>query len=180
MVDFSGADVQSIEEALERHRPGAWRRLKAADLEQRSALMARAGWSLAVPAGQFAREGVDRLLLIIDRAFPKSEPRVIVSSLKLGEWPHVEKDGLLCLRRTSWRACAGDRAITSIVDASSLLNYDEPRRRQEFAREFSAYWTQLLSQTEVGPLFMTLTAPGPPTRDVFFCKVRQGRSHHPR
>jgi hypothetical protein len=174
MVDFSGADVQSIEEALERHRPGAWRRLKAADLEQRSGLMARAGWRLEVPPGQFAVEGVDQLLLIIDRAFPKSEPRVIVSSLKLGEWPHVEKDGVLCLRRTSWGASAGDRAITSIADASSLLNYDESRCRQEFAREFSAYWTQLLSQTEVGPIFMTLTAPGPPTREVFFARLGKG------
>jgi hypothetical protein len=174
MADFSGADVQSIEEALERHRPGAWRRLKAADLEQISALIARAGWSLAVPVGQYAHERVDRLLLIIDRAFPKSEPRVIVPSLKLGEWPHVEKDGVLCLRRTSWGASAGDRAITSTADASSLLNYDEPRRRQEFAREFSAYWAQLLSQTEAGPLFMTLTASGPPTREVFFARLSKG------
>jgi hypothetical protein len=172
-VNFSGADVQSIEEALEKHRPGQWRRLGAAALEQHSALMPRAGWQLDVPAGQFACSSVDRLLLLIDHAFPKSEPRVVSSSLQIGSWPHVESNsGVLCLRRTLWSASAGDRAVATIADAGALLDFDAARRKVEFDREFAAYWGYLVSAG--GPTFMTLTAPQPQSREIHFAKCRNG------
>lgn len=173
-VNFSCAHVGSIESALEQHRPGAWRRLGIAELEQHSDLPATAGWHLKVREGQFACAGVNRIHLVIDNAFPTSEPRVIVPSLKLGEWPHVEAGGLLCLIRTARSASAGDRAMGCISYARDLLNFDDARRKQEFAREFAAYWAHNISVSSSAPLFMTLTAPLAGSREIYFARYRKG------
>ena len=173
-MDFSGADIQSIEEAFQTHRAGGWRRLDAATLAQHPALLVRAGWHLDVPQGQFTGAPVDRLLLLLGHAFPKSELRVVAPALKLGDWPHVESGGVLCLRRTSWSASAGDRAIANIADACEILDFDEARCKAEFAREFSAYWVHMLSAGSAAPTFMTLMAPEARSREIFFAKYRKG------
>ena len=171
-VGFCGEDILSIEAELAQHRPGGWRRLHLGEIDHVPRLAARAGWRLDVPAGQFVCERVDCMHLLIDHAFPRTEPRVVIPSLDLGDWPHVEPDGVLCLRKTSWGKDPGDRAIQCIDDASTLLDFDEARCRDEFTREFSAYWNQRVHAG--APVFITLNMPAGPTRPIFFAPWRNG------
>lgn len=168
-IDFSGPDVNSIELALEAARPGGWRRLDAAALD--TFIRPRAGWALSVPAGQFAASNVDQLYVLIDAAFPASEPRIVAPSLELGGWPHVEPGGVLCLRRTSWTATPGDRVLRALADAGEVLDLSEAERTVEFVREFGAYWGQLLS-AEATP-FIALMAPNPPDAEIFFARLER-------
>lgn len=168
-VDFSGPEVNSIELAFEAVRPGGWRRLDAAALD--TFIRPRAGWVLSVPAGQFAASKVDQLYVLIDTEFPASEPRIVSPSLELGEWPHVEPGGLLCLPRTSWAAPPGDRVLRALADAGEVLDLSEAERTAEFAREFGAYWAQLLSTD--APPFIALMAPNPPDAEIFFARLER-------
>ncbi|MDB6086701.1 MAG: hypothetical protein JWN43_4582, partial [Gammaproteobacteria bacterium] len=174
-VDYSGDDVQSIEQALQAARPGGWWRLDAATLGRFSGIDPRAGWSLAVPNGRFASPGVDRLYVLIDAAFPYSEPRVVAPALKLGDWPHIEADGVLCLTPTRWDASPGDRAVGMLDYAAEVLNMGDARRKEEFAREFVAYWGQLASAGPDVPFFVTLMAPQATSRELFFARSRMNR-----
>lgn len=171
-VDFSGEEVRSIEAQLAQHRPGGWRRLLFGEIDRVPRLAARAGWYLDVPAGQFVCDRVDYIHLLIDHAFPRTEPRVVIPSLDLGDWPHVEPNGVLCLQKTSWGKDPGDRAIECLVDASELLDYDDARCRDEFTREFSSYWNQRVHAD--APVFLTLNVPTGPTRSIYFSRMRNG------
>lgn len=169
-MDFDGADVAAIESALDAQRPGGWCRLGEKTLAQYLGIGPRAGWRVDVPRGQVALPGIDHFLLLIDSAFPWSEPRVIAPQATADfTWPHVERGGLLCLKRTRYDAGAADRALACLSYACELLNYGERKRREEFAREFSAYWNQKLPEKRPGPLFLSLVVPGSASRDIFYC-----------
>lgn len=170
-VDFSGPDVESIELALEAARPGGWQRLDAAALEAFPTIRTRAGWVLSVPDGQFAASTADQLYILIDAAFPASEPRIVAPALELGQWPHVEPGGVLCLRRTSWAATSGDRVLRALADAGEVLDLSEADRTAEFAREFAAYWGQFASSSADAPRFIALMAPNPPDAEIFFARL---------
>jgi hypothetical protein len=174
-LDFSGTDVADIEAALEAQRPGGWRRLNAAILEQYSNIDPRAGWRVAVPAGQFLCDKVDHLHLLIDSAFPASDPRVVAPQLGVGDWPHVEPRGLLCLVRRTWSVTADVRAISALGDAAAVLQLNDEDRRREFSREFVAYWIQMLSQNPNGPLFLSLVDPSGASREIYFARPSRER-----
>jgi hypothetical protein len=169
--DFTGEAVQSIERSLEAARPGTWRRLTGAMLDGFEGVRPRAGWSLQVPEGQFESTRVDRLMVLIDGEFPNSEPRIVAPALKLGDWPHVEAGGVLCLRPTTWEASAGDRVVVALKYAAEVLNLDEAERNREFAREFVAYWDQRASPASEARLFVTLMPPEPPSREIVFARA---------
>jgi len=169
-VDFSGPEVESIELTLEDARPGGWRRLDAGTLNQFSGM--RAGWTLSVPDGQFAAASVDQLYVLIDTTFPASEPRILAPKLKLGDWPHVEPGGLVCLKQTSWAATAGDRVLQALDYAAVVLNFSEAERGTEFGREFAAYWRQFVSNSaNPPPLFITLMPPHPANAEILFTRI---------
>ena len=169
-IDFSGPEVNSIELALEAARPGGWQRLDAVVLEPFSTIRPRAGWGLKVPDGQFAASTVDQLYVLIDAAFPVSEPRIVAPAMALGDWPHVERGGVLCLRGTSWAATPGDRVLRAVADAGDVLDLSEADRTAEFAREFATYWGQYASSGADTPLFIALMAPNPPDAEIFFAR----------
>lgn len=171
-VDFSGPDVESIEQTLEEARPGNWRRLGGRTVQEFASLQMRAGWSLRVHARQFEAAAVDQLYVLIDTAFPASEARIVAPRLKLGDWPHIEPYGLVCLRATSWAASPGDRVRQALAYAEEVLNLGEAERATEFAREFSAYWQQFVSaEANPPPLFITLMPPHPVDTEVFFARL---------
>jgi hypothetical protein len=174
LVDFSGTDVAAIENALEAQRPGGWRRLAAATLAEYASVAPRAGWELMVPAGQFRCAAIDRLRVLIDAAFPDSDPRVAAPQLDIGDWAHVEPRGLLCLTKRTWQAASADRVLQSLVDAAAVLDMDVETQQQEYFAEFSAYWSQRL--TPESPLFMTLVANIPGSRELFYYRqANRGR-----
>jgi hypothetical protein len=168
-VDFSGPAIELIEEALQDERPGGWQRLDAAALDQFTGIAPRAGWILPVLKGQFAASTVDRLLVLVDHVFPASDPRIAAPDLKIGEWPHVESGGLLCLRGTARAAPAGDRVRRAIADAADVLDMDAAARADDFAREFINYWRHFT--TEGAPRFVTLMAPQAVAGDVYFVRL---------
>lgn len=170
-LDYSGADVHSIELALQDARAGGWHRLSERVLAEFGTIAPRAGWVLPVPKGQFAAGAVERLYVLIDKKFPASEPRIVAPDLKLGEWPHVESGGVLCLRRTSWAATPGERVARVLADASVVLDYSEQQRAAEFAREFVSYWAQLATAATDAPLFLTLMPPTPEHAEIYFARM---------
>src|SRR6185437_1245076 len=174
LVDFSGSAVASIERTLEEARPGGWWRLGAGTVKEFSSFQMRAGWALRAQADQFAAAAVDQLYVLIDTAFPASEARIVAPRLKLGDWPHIEPGGLICLRATSWAASPGDRVRQALAYAEEVLNLGEAERATEFAREFAAYWRQFVSaEANSPPLFITLMPPRPADAEVFFVQLHQ-------
>lgn len=168
--DFTDEGAQSIERSLEAARPGTWTRLSGETLRGFEGIRPRAGWSLKVPAGWFESAQVDRLFVLIDTEFPRSEPRIVAPALELGDWPHVESAGVLCLKPTTWEAAPGDRVVGALNYAAKVLNLEEAERNREFAREFVAYWGQLASSAAEASL-VSLILPRPPSREIAFARA---------
>lgn len=117
--------------------------------------------------------GVDQLWIFIDDAFPDSQPRVVAPSLtEDGSWPHVEGQGLLCLRKTRRGADPGGRIIQHIAWAVDVLNFDEGTRLTEFEREFATYWLRS-NDGKTMPDIYSLVSPVGPSRAVrYYCDSR--------
>lgn len=131
-----------------------------------------AGWQLAVQPVEQTR----RLDVYVDAKFPFSIPRfLLVDRPPFLTWPHVEKDGVLCL---------SDEALT--VDASrpagiarDLLKSAYPflrdselgKNRDDFRTEFYSYWNWAVPAGAV-PTYSLLDPHGPCRR------VRIWRGEH--
>lgn len=166
-MDFSGDVVAAIETALEKQRPGGWRRVAAGDLALSRTQGLRAGWQLKLPAGQVLCAGVDHLIVVLDQAFPSSQPRVFAPQADRDySWPHVESGGKLCLPATRLDANADDRILQHLAWACDLLNLSKVQRRDEFAREFATYWLHRASGKE--PLIVSLAKPEAPSREIVY------------
>lgn len=128
-----------------------------------------AGWHIDLGEGAVRSPDVASLLLVVDAAFPNSQPRVF--ALGMGSdyrWPHVEQHGLLCLRPTSIASPVGDRVRLHLDDALELLNYSDEKCAAEFAREFGAYWSHQARQPNKSPRVVSLVTPGGESRQVMF------------
>ncbi len=122
---------------------------------------------MRVSPDEFACPGVDHLLVVVDKHFPLTEPRICAPQADRDfAWPHVEGGGLLCLKQTRCDADAGERVLAQLTWARDLLRLDETERGRDFAREFGAYWAQRLSPG--APTFVSLSSPAPPSREVWF------------
>jgi len=126
------------------------------------------GWQVSVPPGSLQFAEVDYLVLAIDSAFPNSQPRVFAPAAGSNyRWPHVEQQGLLCLRPSRNTASPAERIAVHLDDAVQLLNYSETKQREEFEREFVAYWGQRATTTSRNKV-LSLVSPRGITREVFF------------
>lgn len=132
-------------------------------------------WRIELNAGQVKAQQVSYLLLVIEPAFPNSQPRVYAPELKIGDWPHVERQGRLCLKATPLDANIVSRLIEHIKDALELLNFDQVQCQAEFQREFASYWSQLTNSSE-GALnvVLSLLKPAMGQRGIV-CYRDQGR-----
>lgn len=131
-----------------------------------------------VPAGSLELKEVDHLVLAIDSAFPNSQPRIFAPAAGSNyRWPHVEQAGLLCLRSSRNAAPIGDRVATHLNDAEELLNFPEVKRREEFEREFSAYWSHRATNISERARVWSLVAPGGVTREVAYYFDSRGDRH---
>lgn len=135
------------------------------------------GWRVNIPAGSFELKEADHLVLAIDAAFPNSQPRVFAPAAGSNYiWPHVEQAGLLCLRPSKCVAPIADRVVTHLIDAEELLNFPETKRRQEFEREFTAYWSHRATNNSDQARVWSLVTPGGVTREVaYFFDARSNR-----
>jgi hypothetical protein len=168
-VPLDAAYVPVIELALQEQLPGRWRRLNVAELAWQPLHSFCAGWRIDVPAALVRIHGVDHLVVVVDAAFPNSQPRVFAPQAGSDfRWPHVEADGLLCLKSTRLVAAPGERVLQHLLWAEELLNYSEVACRREFEREFVAYWNQRSSDKKKRPDVLSLSRPRGESREVFY------------
>jgi sulfur-carrier protein adenylyltransferase/sulfurtransferase len=123
-----------------------------------------AGWQLAVQPVRETR----RLNLYVDAIFPFSIPRfLLVDGPPFLTWPHIEKDGVLCL---SDGALPLDSSRPAAI-ASDLLpmayrlltNCELGKNQEDFRAEFLSYWNWKISPGTV-TLYSLLTPAGPSRR----------------
>lgn len=128
-----------------------------------------AGWRVNIPAGSLKLEAVDHLVLAIDAAFPNSQPRIFAPAAGSDySWPHVEPSGLLCLRPSRNLAPIANRVKMHLHDAQELLNFSEAKQREEFEREFTAYWSQRAMSSTGQAKVWSLVTPAQETREVAY------------
>lgn len=165
-----------IETGLERYRPGQWQRLSAEELKKIHKGFST-GWRVNVPADSIELAGLDHLVLAIDPAFPNSQPRISAPAAGSDySWPHVEQAGLLCLRSSLRTAPIANRVVMHLRDAEELLNFPEAKRREEFEREFIAYWSHRATNSSDRARVWSLVTPRGATREVaHFFDARSNR-----
>lgn len=161
--------VGEVEARLAELYPGQWIQLAADEVKalgQRQFVLA---WRVNIPARSLAHAAVDHLVVAIDRWFPNSQPRIFAPSAGADyQWPHVEPNGLLCLRSSQREASAAARIAFHLEDANVLLNFSEDRRRQEFEREFVAYWSHRSTRQSARPRVVSLVTPSGGAREVCY------------
>lgn len=109
------------------------------------------------------------LRLMVDGDFPYSFPQIAVSPTpEFLSWPHLEKNGLLCVVPPDTTTNASDpmgvadyflrRAVFLI---ESIVGGD---REEDFRDEFLTYWNACVESR--APNILSLVAPHGPTRDI--------------
>lgn len=173
--------IGSIEAALQAQMPGLWQKLDSQEINniRRKVLPnVSVGWKINLPKGFVKCPDVDFLLIVIDTQFPFSQPRVLApEALRDFTWPHVEAEGLLCLKATSTSGDAGQRVMRHIIWAQELLNLSVGSHRAEFEREFSSYWVHKSSSPSKGlSTVISLLSPNAKSREiVWFLDIRNTR-----
>lgn len=116
-------------------------------------------------------------MLAIDTAFPNSQPRIFAPAVCSDySWPHIEQAGLLCLRSSKNAAPIADRVVMHLSDAEQLLNFPEAKRRQEFEREFTSYWSLRATDRSDRARVWSLVTLGGLTRQVaYFFDAKSNR-----
>jgi hypothetical protein len=143
-LQFGVPAVSPIESTLATERPGGWRRARPAELDGLAQLGFTAAWRVDMPKAWHVHPAVDHVLVGIDAAFPWSEPRAVAPQAVqrgVAPWPHVESQGVLCLKTTRYSAAPGARVMTVLQDVLELLQMDARLRLAEFQREIYAYWS---------------------------------------
>lgn len=152
---FDHGDVPVIEAALQGLGGGRWRRAHDREVSAVSGLGFVAAWRVQMPLHVHEHPLVDHVFVGIPQTFPWAEPRVVAPqarSVGAPAWPHVESEGLLCLRTTRFSADSGARVLTMLEYARDVLDMDLARRRAEFEREFAAYWSHSATRPEIEAL----------------------------
>jgi hypothetical protein len=127
------------------------------------------GWRVDVQPESLQFAEVHYLILAIDNTFPYSQPRVFAPAAGSNYyWPHVEQRGLLCLRPSRNTASTAERIAVHLDDAEQLLSYPEATRREEFEREFVAYWGQRATTISDRDKVLSLVSPRGTSREVFY------------
>lgn len=145
--------------------PGAARPLGPGELRTYAARGVIVGWRLEVNFSDGAR----RFDLLADSRFPRGPLRVaLVDRPAFLTWPHVEKDGVLCLLPGNAEVAMSEPAAVAanLLGAACELIEDSVagRNADDFRTEFLSYWNW--AATERAPEIRSLLAPAPPTRVV--------------
>ena len=121
------------------------------------------GWR--VPIG-FSDQNRD-VDVLLPQAFPSDVARVaLVSRPRFGTWPHIERDGLLCLPE---RAAAPENPVADVqaaLGATVVLVEDSlaGRNEEDLRKEFLSYWIPLATGNR---RVVTILRPEGPSRRIF-------------
>jgi sulfur-carrier protein adenylyltransferase/sulfurtransferase len=117
--------------------------------------------------------GVTLLNLLLDTNTPFSEPRIaIVAKGNFLTWPHVEKDGLLCLRQDvdTIDHNVGVNLSQELIELAKTLieNNIAEKTQSDFIAEFNSYWNRWCTRKrDSQQKVLMLAAPNPPSRVVY-------------
>lgn len=145
--------------------PGSVQALSEADLASYPGRSFSAGWRLPVACGDHQR----RFDVLLPGGFPWQTPRIaLVDRPSFLTWPHIERDGLLCLASSNQSVDAerpGDVVLHQLNEAVQMV---EKLQRgeciEDFRDEFLSYWG-FAADTD-GTKIISLLDPVPPTRRV--------------
>lgn len=143
---------------------GDARRLHAGELRGYDGRHPIAGWRLDVGFSDRVRRRMD---LLADRRFPRTPMRVVlVDRPDFLTWPHVEKDGALCILPEIAEVNGSEAAAAAahVMDRACRL-VDESiagTNEEDFRTEFCSYWDW--DRSAGCTAVRSLLAPAPPTR----------------
>ncbi len=121
-----------------------------------------AGW-------RFEADGGQPLRLFAGAGFPYEPPRIALSDKdKVLVWPHVERDGVLCIysEETSIDLRQPARvADTYIAEALALIHRSKSgKNADDLKDEFLSYWA--IAADSGAPMFRSIVKPEGPTRKI--------------
>lgn len=143
------------------------RRLDPAEVVSYASRAAVAGWRVTILADQAGRRRID---VLVDASFPFSRPTlVLVDRPPFGTWPHVERDGALCIWPDGARLAAsppGEIVDLALHRACTLIGSGAAGcGTADFRDEMLSYWNPA---THAGaPVIRSLLRPAGPSRAVF-------------
>lgn len=110
-----------------------------------------------------------RMDLLLPSDFPFAPPRVaLVDRPRFQTWPHIEKDGLICLLPSTAAVDATNpvgQVRNQLAEATELIAAClRGELREDFQDEFSSYWNSNCAPN--APNFLSLIAPQPPSREL--------------
>ena len=117
--------------------------------------------------------GVIPVNLLLDTNTPFSEPRIaIVDKSYFLKWPHVEEDGLLCLRQDvdTIDHNVGVNLSQEFIEITKSLIEDSfaGKTQKDFIAEFNSYWSRWSTRKRyLHQTVLMLAAPNPPSRVVY-------------
>jgi len=118
-------------------------------------------------------DGVIPLNLLLDTNTPFSEPRIaIVDKNYFLTWPHVEKDGMFCLRQDvdTIDHKVGVNLSQEFIEITKSLIEDSiaGKTQKDFITEFNSYWKRWCTRKKDSQqMILMLAAPNPPSRVVY-------------
>jgi len=123
------------------------------------------GWRFEA---QFS-DGIRRLDVIVGRGFPFVPPRIVlVDRPPFLTWPHVEKDGVLCLTpdHATLSVDAPYDGIVSLLDEAFIMIEASIRGEldDDFCTEFLTYWHH--AERGKTRTILSLVNPAPPSRII--------------
>lgn len=148
-------------------------RLSAEDLARYRKHDPAAGWRFEYPFSDRIR----RIDIIVSAGFPSVPARIaVVDRPRFLTWPHVEKDGVLCLVPDHATFSVDDpyAGVSVLLDKAIKLieGFVRGEHEDDFKSEFLTYWDHAKKGTE--RTILSLVEPAPPSRTI---RVWEGRSH---
>lgn len=123
-----------------------------------------AGWEFKVDFIDKKRN----IRLLVPQDAPWSPVRVALVDDLFLKWPHVERDGVLCLRPSTWTFnpnLVGEAALEELALSVDLIESSITGENDEdFRDEFLTYWN-LICRAHNNPVFC-IASPTPPSRQV--------------
>lgn len=140
MRPYIEEDTKSIEAALELIYSGRWFRLSSEEQTKLNLNNVKVAWRIALIEADTAYKQITYLVIGLDNNFPLSQPKIICPEAILLQWPHIESQGLLCLKASVTSAEPDKRVLAHLRWAIELLGFSKDDIKREFEREFSSYW----------------------------------------